>query len=145
MKRLNKEFKIDVCKSIALKYGTVNREDPRVVYINGRCWITPTSEMEYGSVLSSIEANMRKDIKRHFIDKVNFDDRFIFDFSVNTDNLSPSVKKFLTFDLYVRQNNGRKKPLKELKGIVEGKMSVIANNLSMDLKENDFSVSQKKR
>ena len=145
MKRLNKEFKIDVCNSISLKYGTVNREDPRVVYVNGRCWISPTNEMDYNSVLSKIESNMRKDIKRHFIDKVNFDDRFIFDFSVNTDNISPSMKKFLTFDLYVRQNNGNKRPLKELKDIVEDKMGVIANNLSMDLKDNDFSVSQKKR
>ena len=145
IKRLNKEYKLDVCDDISLKYGSVNREDPQVVYVNGRCWISPRCETDYKSVISLAEENMRKDIKKYLVDGVQFDGRFIFDFDVNIDKLAPNVKKFLTFDVYTRQKNGEKKNLKSLKGIMENRVRAIANNLTETLNDNDFSVTQKKK
>lgn len=145
MKRLNKEYKLDVCDSISLKYGSVNREDPQVVYVNGRCWISPNCETDYKSVISLAEANMRKDVKKYLMDGINFDGKFIFDFDVNMDKIGPNVKKFLTFDLYAKQKNENKKDLKALKHIMDGCIGIIANNLTATLNENDFSVSQKKK
>lgn len=145
IKRLNKEYKLDVCDSISLKYGSVNREDPQVVYVNGRCWISPNSETDYKSVISLAEANMRKDIKKYLMDGINFDGKFIFDFDVNTDKIGPNVKKFLTFDLYAKQKSENKRNLKALRQVMESKIRVIADNLTATLNENDFSVSQKKK
>lgn len=144
MKRLNKEYKLDVCNHISLKYGTVNRNNPQVVYISGKCWVSPQKEMDYSNVINDIEKSMRKNIKSFLIDGVNFDNKFILDFDINIDNLSPKVKKFLSFDFYLRQNEKNKKELADLKELFNRKISTIANNLVYSFKENDFTVDKKK-
>lgn len=144
MKRLNKEYKLDVCNHISLKYGTVNRNNPQVVYISGKCWVSPQKEMDYSNVINDIEKNMRKNIKSFLIDGVNFDNKFILDFDINIDNLSPKVKKFLSFDFYLRQNEKNKKELADLKELFNRKISTIANNLVYSFNENDFTVDKKK-
>ena len=63
MKRQKKEYNLDVCNHIILKYGTVNRDNPQVIYVSGKCWISPKDEMNYGKAISEIERNMRKNIK----------------------------------------------------------------------------------
>ena len=109
MKRLNKEYKLDVCNHISLKYGTVNRNNPQVVYVSGKCWVSPQRDMDYGNVIDNIEKTMRKNIKSFLIDGINFDNRFILDFDINIDGLVPREKKFLSFDFYLRQNENNKK------------------------------------
>lgn len=144
MKRLNKEYKLDVCKHISLKYGTVNRNNPQVVYVSGKCWVSPLRNMNYGDVISNIEKEMRKNIKTFFIDEINFDNKYILDFDINVDNINPNEKKFLSFDFYLRQNEKNKKQLNDLKDLLNRKVSTIANNLVYMFKENDFSIEKRK-
>ena len=144
MKRLNKEYKLDVCNHISLKYGTVNRNNPQVVYISGKCWVSPQREMNYVDVIDSIEKRMKKNIKSFLIDGINFDNRFILDFDINTEGLAPREKKFLSFDFYLRQNEKNKKQLSDLNDLLKRKVSTIANNLVYSFKENDFSINKKK-
>jgi len=144
MKRLNKEYKLDVCNHISLKYGTVNRNNPQVIYVSGKCWITPNKEMSYSDVINGIESNMRRNIKFFMIDGVNFDNKYILDFDINVDALAPNTKKFLSFDFYLRQNEENKKGLSELKDFFTRKVSTIANNLVYKLNENGFTVNKRK-
>jgi len=144
MKRLNKEYKLDVCKHISLKYGTVNKNNPQVVYVSGKCWVSPLKKMDYGNVIDSIEKNMRNNIKTFLIDGVNFDNKFILDFDINIENFSPNSKKFLSFDFYLRQNEKNKKELIDLKDMFNRKVSTIANNLVYMFKENDFTIEKTK-
>lgn len=144
MKRLNKEYKLDVCNHISLKYGTVNRNNPQVVYVSGKCWVSPQRDMDYGNVIDNIEKTMRKNIKSFLIDGINFDNRFILDFDINIDGLVPREKKFLSFDFYLRQNENNKKKLSELNDLFKRKISTIANNLVYSFKENDFTINKKK-
>ncbi len=144
MKRLNKEYKLDVCKHISLKYGTVNRNNPQVVYVSGKCWVSPLRVMNYGDIISNIEKEMRRNIKTFFIDEINFDNKYILDFDINVDNINPNEKKFLSFDFYLRQNEKNKKQLGDLKDMLNRKVSTIANNLVYMFKENDFSIEKRK-
>jgi hypothetical protein len=134
MKRLNKEYKLDVCNHISLKYGTVNRNNPQVVYVSGKCWVSPQRDMDYGNVIDNIEKTMRKNIKSFLIDGINFDNRFILDFDINIDGLVPREKKFLSFDFYLRQNENNKKKLSDLNDLFKRKVSTIANNLVYSFK-----------
>ena len=144
MKRLNKEYKLDVCKHISLKYGTVNKNNPQVVYVSGKCWVSPLKQMDYANVINGIEKDMRKNIKNFLIDGVNFDNKYILDFDISIDKLLPNEKKFLSFDFYLRQNEKNKKDLADLKDIFNRKISTIANNLVYMFKENDFTVQKTK-
>ena len=144
MKRYNKEYKLDVCNHISLKYGTVNRMNPQVIYISGKCWVAPKSLMNYNDVICNIEKGMKRNIKSFLIDGVNFDNRFILDFDINVDDITPNKKKFLSFDFYLRQNEKNKKELSQLKDLLDRKVSTIANNLVYMFKENEFTIDKNK-
>lgn len=144
MKRLNKEYKLDVCRHMSLKYGTVNKNNPQVIYVSGKCWVSPQKEMDYSYVIDVIEKEMKKNIKTFFIDGVNFVNKFILDFDINTDNLNPNEKKFLSFDFYLKQNEKSKRELSDLKDLFSRKVSTIANNLVYMFQENSFSIEKRK-
>lgn len=144
MKRLNKEYKLDVCNHVVVKYGSVNKDNPQVVYVSGRCWVSPQIKMDYNNVISYIEKEMRKSIKLFLMDGINFDKKFILDFDLNTDNFGIGDKKFLSFDFYLKQNETNKKSLKDLKSILNGRISTVVNNLVYLFKENDFTIEKRK-
>lgn len=144
MKRLNKEYKLDVSDNVTLKYGSVNKDNPQVIYVSGKCWVCPTKETDYDSVISSIESDMRRNIRNVLVDGVNFENRFILDFDISTDGFFPNRKKFLSFDFYLRQNERNKKKLADLKQLLGGKVSLISNKMVFAFKENSFTVEKKK-
>jgi hypothetical protein len=144
MKRLKKEYSLDVCNHIVLKYGTVNRDNPQVIYVSGKCWVSPKDERDYSKTISDIEKNMKKNINNLLMDGVNFDKKFILDFDINVDGLAPSRKRFLSFDFYLRQNEKNKKDLSLLKPLLSGKVSTISNNLVYLFRENRFTIEKRK-
>lgn len=144
MKRLNKEYRLDVSDSVVLKYGSVNKDNPQVVYITGKCWIKPTLKNNYKKIIESAEANMRTDIKNIMADNINFTNKFILDFDVSMDDFLINKKKFVSFDFYLRQNEINKKPLKKLGDVLSRKVSAIANNMVEMLNENGFQVEKRK-
>ena len=77
-------------------------------------------------------------------DDINFDNKFILDFDVNTEGLSPSNKRFFSFDFYLRQNKNNKKEIANLKPLLRGKVSTISNNLVYSFNENNFKIQKTK-
>jgi hypothetical protein len=144
MKRLNKEYKLDVSNDVILKYGSVNKDNPQVIYVSGKCWISPTRETDYDEAISDVESRMRKNIKKTIIDGINFEDKFILDFDINTDGFFPNRKKFLSFDFYLRQNEKNKKSLSDIKQFISEKVRYISNEMVYDFKEYHFTVEKKK-
>lgn len=144
MKRLNKEYKLDVCQDVSAKYGSINKDDPQVVYVSCRCWVRPQHEMNYAEAVSNVEEEIRKNIKEFFTNSASFENKFILDFDINTDRMTPLAKKFLSFDFYVKQNEQMKKSLKELKELMTSKVSTIVNRFTELMSENDFAVTKKK-
>lgn len=144
MRRLNKEYKLDLCDKIALKYGSTNKDNPQVVYISGHCWVIPKCKMNYEYVIGKIEDAIRKDIKLYVIDGINFERKHIFEFDLSTENMEVGDKKFLSFDLYLKQVDENKKSLKSLKEIIAAKMNLLMNDLLSLFDDNDFSVQMKK-
>ena len=168
MQRLNKEYKLNVCNHIIVKYGSVNKDNPQVVYISGKCWVSPQREMDYNNVIDGIEERMKKNIKsflieadysclanliesdfrktvrRVMLDGINFENRLILDFDVVTDKMFVGSRKYLCFEIYLRQNEKNKKRLKDLSSIITSKTSIIANSLAESLHRNGFLVGKQK-
>lgn len=144
MKRLKKEYVLDVCNHIDIKYGTVNKDNPQVIYVSGKCWVSPSIEMDYEKAISCIEKDMKRNIRNILMDGINFDKKFILDFEVNTDGMSPSNKRFLSFDFYLKQNESNKKSLSDVGSILSRKVSTISNNLVYLFRENSFSIEKRK-
>ena len=39
MKRLNKEYRLNLSRAIDIKFGSVNKEETKVVYLHGKWWV----------------------------------------------------------------------------------------------------------
>ena len=144
MKRLKKEFKLDVSDSVVIKYGTVNKDNPQVIYVLGKCWIYPTKKNNYDKVISDVEANMRNDIKSIMANGTSFSNRFILDFDISIDDFQIGKKKFMSFDFYLRQNEDNQKTLKGIKSIILRKVGLITKNMVETFRESGFVVEKEK-
>ena len=58
-KRFKKEYKINLNDEFKIKMGTVNRFNPKVVYVNCRTWLTP-SEHNTTNQVHEILYNLQK-------------------------------------------------------------------------------------
>lgn len=144
MKRFNKEYKLDVCNHMSLKYGTVNKDNPQVIYVSGKCWITTPKKQDYERIIFEIEKNTKKNIKLFLANGEDFSNKFILDFDISLDNFMPNKKKFLSFDFYLKQKENNQKDLLSLKELLKRKISTISNNLVYEFQENGFLVEKKK-
>ncbi len=144
MKRLNKEYKLNLREDMSLKYGSINRDNPQVIYISGKCWISPLRKMMYENVICDISNKFKKNIKAYMLDGENFDNKLIVNFDINTSKMSLGEKKFLSFDFYLKQNESKKRELKAFKKLLANRVKIIVDDLAESLNENNFSIDLKK-
>ena len=145
MERLNREYNLNINDKIAIKYGTANKVNPRVVYVSGKCWISPKIASNHKEYLIGLENTIRKSINTNLLNCHSFDGKYILDYDVSLENFKVGVKKFLSFDIYLRQNGDKVKQVKELIPIVSDKMIKVSNELVSNLENNGFSVTKKKK
>ena len=134
--RKNKEYKIESGNSFKLKYGSTDKDDPKVVYINGNTWMVPPKIDEVKTVIPSIERNVRNFVKFEINKTQSLDKSFIFDFDLKPDSIIPGRRKFISFELYVRQRETKK--LTEICDNIREMASKITGKIEEELVRNDF-------
>ena len=144
VKRLNKEIKLNVCDNMNLKYGSTNKDNPEIVYVLGKAWVSPKFNGDYESILNGIQNNFRKKIKNIVMESNIFENKFVLDFDLNSTNMEKDKKKFLSFDLFLKQDKNNVIKLKELNTIISNNIGNLANDLVYDFSINDFDVTKKK-
>lgn len=127
-----------------LKYGSTNKDNPEIVYVLGKAWVSPNFNGEYESILNSIQLDFRKKIKNIVTESNIFENKFVLDFDLNSINMKKDKKKFLSFDLFLKQNKSNVMKLKELNTILSNNIGNLANDLVYDFSINDFDVTKKK-
>lgn len=127
-----------------LKYGSTNKDNPEIVYVLGKAWVSPNFNGEYESILNSIQLDFRKKIKNIVTESNVFENKFVLDFDLNSINMKKDKKKFLSFDLFLKQNKSNVMKLKELNTILSNNIGNLANDLVYDFSINDFDVTKKK-
>jgi hypothetical protein len=144
MIRLNKEIKIDACKNINLKYGSVNKNDPQVIYVSGKMWICPTYDGDFNEPINLVYNNFRKELNSILRKSVVFDSKHILDFDINPINLVKNKKKFFSISFFVKQKSEKLINLKNMKNLISSNFGYLFKNLERDLIENEFEVSKTK-
>ena len=140
MKRLNKEYRLTNVGPIQMKVGTINKDDPKVVYVSGKCWLTPNSEIEYDEVFDELRKRLERRTRRMLLSKTDFLDKFILNLDINPESFILGKKKYFAFDVFFRQNDKEKKKLKHLVSDFNVSMSEIFGEMLNDLDNFGFSV-----
>ena len=142
MQRLNKEFKLNISDNISLKYGTVNKDNPQVIYLSGKCWVSPLFEGDYFNVVDLIKKEFKHDISSFVFNDSVFNPHFILDFDFDNDNLQYGKKKFISFNIFFKQSN--EIPIKVNNNVFKTKFDELINDFLNLFISNDFSVSKSK-
>ncbi len=144
MIRLNKEIKIDSCKNICLKYGSVNKNDPQVIYVSGKMWICPTYDGDFATPINLAYNNFKKELSKILNDSVVFDKKHILDFDINPENLIKDKKKFFSISFFIKQNSDKLINLNNMKNLISSNFGYLFRELENSLIENDFEISKTK-
>lgn len=139
--RKNKEYKIKLDNSFKAKYGSTDKDNPKVVYINGSAWMIPPKIEDIKTVIPTIERNVKNFIKFEINNQQNLDKSFILDFDLKPDSIIPGRRKFISFELFVRQRET--KSLSEISNEMKEMVSKITCKIERELMENEFEKIEK--
>lgn len=142
MKKLVKEIKLNVSDAIVLKYGTTNRENPKVIYINGKTWIKPLYYGDYEEAVNQAISTYKKEIKKRLLETNKFERNMLCEFDIRPEAMKFNKKKFLSFDIFVKQRGclDMKSLKDDLYECVGNASDIFVDNLI----RNDFSISKVK-
>lgn len=144
-KRLNSEKKIEN-DYFKLKVGTINKNNPKVVYVEGQSFIKPVLEHEsYNDVMYLIRTSFKKNVSQHLRNNDIFDNKYILDFQIASNRMELNKKSFLSFQIMFRQKNEKLIPLKEIAKNEKDVFESVANNLAYSLEQYDFEISKTKK
>jgi hypothetical protein len=144
MIRLNKEIKLNNCKSINLKYGSINKNDPQVIYVSGKMWVCPTYDGDYYEQIDIIHNKFKRKLNAVLDNSVVFDKKYILDFDINPENLIKDKKRFFSVTFFVKQKREKLTNLNNIKNIISSNFGSLFKELECELIENEFEVSKAK-
>lgn len=142
--RLNKEIELDSCKNLSLKFGSINKKDPQIIYVSAKMWICPTYEGDFKTPINIIYKGFKNELSKALKNSVSFEHKHILDFDINPDNLVCNKKKFFSISFFVKQKKEKILSLSNVKHLVNSEFGYLFNDLENELIKNDFLISKKK-
>ena len=143
--RLNCERKIDH-NTFNLKFGTTNKNNPLVIYIEGKTFITPNEISDnYSKDISAFKYELQRDIRKLLSKSKYFEGDFILDFQLANSGIKVGKKSFLTFEVLLKQPASKILKLNEVKEQTQGEICEIINSLEQNIVEHNFSISKTKK
>lgn len=130
MKRLCKEYTISTDGKFRLSYGTIDKDNPSVVFITGKTWVIPPSVCDMKDRVGNVLKDMRTTVRKAVFRRMSITDKYILDFDMKPESIVPGRKKFVSFELLVKQRNGSQN--KDIK-LIMSEMSDIANKIAYGL------------
>ena len=143
MKRLSKEYCLNLNEYIDVKYGSVDRTNPIIVYVTCKSWICPEGTIDYTEAIGEIFNEFKKKLKKTIIKSHYFENKFICDFDIKTASIRENKKKYISFEFFIKQHETIY-ALIDLKEIIEKTFKTIIDNLVVDLESHTFNVTKGK-
>ena len=144
--RFFKSIKIRSLDDFDIEFGVVNRNNPEVVFINCKTYLSSLTQVN--SFVKLIHEKLAK-MKKVALSKLKGNDTFdentmIFDFCVTQTFNDDFKNKILCVELFLKQKNGLKKKISEMQGCVESYLDSFLKELSSMCLKNNITVSKVK-
>jgi hypothetical protein len=144
--RLNSEKTIKN-PNFSLKIGTIDRLNPKAIYLEGKTFVCPQYDDEdYSRIMNGIRSGFKRDISNALsFDKTPFSSVFILDFDIASSRMKKGKKSFLSFQITMRQKDfDNLLSLKEIKEKSEDMFTSLLCQLEDRIVSNSFAVSKTK-
>ncbi len=135
------ELKMGTIDGVAIKCGSTNRKEPDVIYMVGKTWVKPNIECNFESSIALVRRNMERRIKIALNTFDDFENKYIFDFSLTPLNMEVGKPKFMQFQIFLRQNKRKMREFRKIKDILNETMTPIVRAMINDFNDNDFDLT----
>ena len=145
IRRLNVEYAFEHDK-IRVGFGTMNRKNPIPVYIEGKCFITPSFYSEnYKKEVDSINYRLKRLVNEYISVSGLFEPDYILDLQIPHTCMDKDKKSYLFFQLTLKQK--KKKPIEigELYNKEKINLYNFLDSMCCMLNNKDFSVAKTKK
>lgn len=138
--RLTKEYKLDIDNNLTVTMGTVDRLNPKVIYVNCRTWVKSLYE-ENPKVVHHLLYDFQKQVKKLTYGMDELEDNSICDVDFTSLPLSSKKKSLLELEFYVVQKQPLK-TLKDIKSTIVSTFKPTIQNMCDKLTEMHFQLSK---
>jgi len=143
VKRFNSEKEFFSNDKIELRYGSINKLKPNIIYVIGNSWIIPQYVGDYKRDIINIINRFKKLLRQRVKESNNFDNNMVCDFDVKFATLKENKKNCMSFEVFLKQysKNGII-PLNDLQDVLLNIFKEVVIELMFDLKEKSFAVNR---
>lgn len=142
-KRTNKEYRVSASGQCKTRIGTVNKNNPVVVYIVSEGWVTPLGEKRpFGEDIARVESIVRDKVAELAVKSPLFTPKTLLTFSVKTDRMKVGKPSSICVEAFFKQNceNGTLS-MPKLKAPVSEMAESMTKTLSEALDDYGYSVA----
>lgn len=140
MRKLGKQKNITSDNIIVTKYGTMNYENLKSVFISMKCWVEPNNS-SYNKIISNITTSINRNIRNN-IDKTIFYDSIILDIDLKESGFKLGKKSFMSIDVNLYLKN---KSIKFNDKAIQENVIGISNSVNECIIKNDVKVFKSKK
>lgn len=140
-KRTTKEYKLDDNNNIGIKskYGTLDKNNPEILYIRSRAIITPViKKKDFSEDIALVKKEFEKNIKRIILNSNIFENKHICSIEMSENGIAFGKKSHMKYDIYVKPKEN--KLLEEYFDDVKNLVYVFNQNLSELLTKNNIKI-----
>ena len=140
-KRTTKEYKLDDNNNIGIKskYGTLDKNNPEILYIRSRAIITPLiKKKDFSEDIALVKKEFEKNIKRIILNSNIFENKHICSIEMSENGIAFGKKSHMKYDIYVKPKEN--KLLEEYFDDVKNLVYVFNQNLSELLTKNNIKI-----
>lgn len=103
-RRTAKEYKLDNDETgIKSKYGTLNKNNPEIIYIRSRATITPTvKKKDFSEEVELIKKTFVNSIKTTIADSLVFENKHICSIEMSENGISFGKKSHVKYDVFLK-------------------------------------------
>ena len=140
-KRTTKEFKIpnDGHTNIRSKYGTLDKNNPEILYIRSRATITPViKKKDFSENIIEIKRIFEKNVKTVILNSKAFEDKYICSIEMSENGIAFGKKSHVKYDIYVKPKTN--KTIEEYSDDIQTIAYLFNQNLLQSLTENNIKI-----
>lgn len=139
-KRSKKEIKLQNTDKYTVKYGSLNKEIPEVIYIRAKTKIIPKiKKSDYSKDILGIKDEFNRTVKKLIVDNKSFGNNYICHFDTNGNGMTYNKKSFLKYDVYVKPSV--LKNISDYECEISSLVNAFNNNLSNLLEKSNMFYS----
>lgn len=143
-RRTTKEYKIvdNLFPTIKIKYGTLDKNNPEIIYIRSKARITPTiKKKDYNDSVSIIKKEFIKNVKTIVKSYSKFEGKHICSLEMSDNGIAFGKKSYIKYDVYVKPKEIKK--IDEYENDIKNMISDVDIMLNHLLEINDIGLSLK--